>query len=119
MHELALASSIVSAVEHEIARQNLPPVKAVVVRIGALSDVVPEALQFNFEAITRDTALATTQLIIEHVPLEAHCRDCHVDFQVHNLVFQCPECASGQVEVIQGEELEIAYLEVEDATESD
>ncbi|MFQ5639748.1 MAG: hydrogenase maturation nickel metallochaperone HypA [bacterium] len=118
MHELAFANSIVSVVQREVARQNLPPVKKVVVRIGALSDVVPDALKFNYEIITRDTPLEKTQLVIDEIAVKARCTSCAREFGVEKFVFACPGCGSGQIKVIQGEELDIAYLEVEDSVET-
>ncbi|RMF58452.1 MAG: hydrogenase maturation nickel metallochaperone HypA [Calditrichaeota bacterium] len=116
MHELALADSIVSTVRREVERQNLPPVKTIVVRIGALSAVVPDALLFNYEVLTRDTPLERAKLVIEEVPVRARCRACRREFSVDGLVFACPECDSGQIDVIAGEELDIAYIEVEDTS---
>ena len=115
MHELAIANSIVETVQQEVERQHLPPVEKIVVRLGALSDIVPEALLFNYEIITRDTSFAKTQLEIEVVPLEGKCGDCGQNFPVEDYIFSCPECNSGNIEVIRGEELDIAYIEVEDA----
>ncbi len=114
MHELAIAQSIITAVDGEVARQSLPPVTRIVVRVGALSDIVPDALVFNFEAITQDTQFAQTKLVIEEVDVKAHCKACGHKFAIENLFFLCPKCDSGQVEVTQGEELHIAYLEVDD-----
>ncbi|NIR49171.1 hydrogenase maturation nickel metallochaperone HypA [candidate division KSB1 bacterium] len=119
MHELTIANSIVSTVMEEIDRRDLPPVERIVVRIGALSDVVPEALQFNFEVITNDTVLANTELEIEHVPLEGTCRMCHHDFAVDDFMFTCPSCHSTDIRVTQGEELDIAYLEVADGSDDE
>ncbi len=114
MHELAIAQSIVSAVESEVKRQSLPTVTHIAVRVGALSDIVPDALIFNFEAITRDTPFEQTKLIVEHVELKARCKVCNHAFEVENLFFSCPNCDSGQVELTQGEELDISYIEVAD-----
>ncbi|MFQ5865171.1 MAG: hydrogenase maturation nickel metallochaperone HypA [bacterium] len=113
MHELSIASSIVSTVLEEIERRDLPPVKTIVVRVGVLSDVVPEALLFSFEAITTDTSLANAKLKIEHIPVQGKCHKCGHDFAVENSVFACPFCQSGQIEITRGQELDIAYLEVE------
>ncbi|MDZ7292026.1 MAG: hydrogenase maturation nickel metallochaperone HypA [candidate division KSB1 bacterium] len=113
MHELSIATSIVETVLQEIQRQNLPPVQTIAVRIGALSSVDPEALRFGYEAITPDTPLANTKLEIEFVPVQAKCRACGQEFAVEDFVFACPLCDSGQIEVMRGEELDIAYLEVE------
>ncbi|MBI3950399.1 MAG: hydrogenase maturation nickel metallochaperone HypA [Acidobacteria bacterium] len=112
MHELSIAEAIVSTVLQEIERQQLPPVQKIVVRVGALSGVVPEALQFGFEAITADTSLANAKLEIEQVPVQGKCHDCSHEFAVEDFLFVCPLCRSGRIEVIRGEELDIAYLEV-------
>jgi len=114
MHELAIADSIVQTVLQEIERKNLPAVETIVVRVGALSGVVPDALQFGFDAIKIDTPLSNTQLKIEAVPVNGKCRDCDREFEVEQYVFLCPWCQSRRIEVIRGEELDIAYLEVED-----
>lgn len=119
MHELSIATSIVDTVLQEIQRRNLPRVQTIVVRVGALSGVVPEALQFGFEAITSDTPLAKTTLEIEQVPVQGKCRNCGLGFTVEDFLFACPSCQSGQIEVTAGEELEIAHLEVDRVEDRD
>lgn len=114
LHELAIAQSIISTVQREIECQKLPPVTRIVLRIGVLSDVVPESLAFNFEAITKNTPLEHTGLTIESVPLRGRCQECLREFDVQNLLFRCPACESRKVDITQGQELDIAYLEVED-----
>ncbi|UCG61124.1 MAG: hydrogenase maturation nickel metallochaperone HypA [Candidatus Zixiibacteriota bacterium] len=52
MHELAIANSIMNTVLTEADKQNLKSIIAVGLRIGALTDVVPEALEFGFGALT-------------------------------------------------------------------
>ncbi len=76
MHELAIASSILETVLLEAARRNLPPVLGIAVRLGALSNVDPEALQFGFEALKRGTALESARLQIEVVAVQGSCRAC-------------------------------------------
>lgn len=113
MHELAIAESIYRVVEEERIRRRLGSVQTVVVRVGALSGVVPEALEFSFEAIITDTPLADTRLEIEWIPIQGECRDCGREFDVEDLLFACPFCTSAQIEITRGTELDIAYLEVE------
>lgn len=112
MHELSIATSIVSTVLQEVRRRNLPRVQNIGVRIGVLSNVDPEALQFSFESIISGSPLAHTQLEIEHVPVQGTCRVCGYRFTIQNFAFVCPHCDSGQIDTKNGEELEIAYLKV-------
>jgi hydrogenase nickel incorporation protein HypA/HybF len=88
-------------------------VTAIHLRIGALSGVDPEALSFGFEAATIDTPLAGTQLVIQPVPVRAACRACGREFDVDDLMFLCPGCQSVDVDVTQGQEMQIDHLVVE------
>lgn len=112
MHELSLAASIVESVTQEMQRKKLPPVQTIALRLGALSNVDSEALRFSFDAIVSDTPLAGAKLEIERVAVQGNCRACQHNFAVHDFVFACPRCNSGQIDMTRGDELDIAYLEV-------
>ncbi len=114
MHELSIAQSIYNHVIQEVEQKQLPPVRKIVVRVGELSGVMPDALQFCFEAIIKETPLDKCQFIIEHVKLNGQCNNCRQKLNIENYVFNCPHCQSTDITVIQGEELDIAYIEVEE-----
>ncbi len=113
MHELRIAESVMNIALKEMDNRNLAAITAIGLRVGALSGVNPDALEFGFQAITTDTKLSGTKLVIEEVPVKGTCRVCKRDFEVTEFVFVCPLCFSGDIEVTQGEELDIAYLETE------
>jgi hydrogenase nickel incorporation protein HypA/HybF len=116
MHELAIADNIVNTVLKEMDTRRLTSVSAVAVRVGALTDIVPESLEFGFDVLIRDTRLASAKLVIERVPVKGDCRACGKPFEVNEFVFVCSECGSVDIDVTQGMELDIAYLEVEDGS---
>jgi hydrogenase nickel incorporation protein HypA/HybF len=65
MHELSIALRLAELVEEQLAGE--PPttvVTAVHIRIGDLSSVVPEALQFAWEPATQGTRLHGANLCI-------------------------------------------------------
>lgn len=113
MHELSIAKEIIAIVTAETEKKRLGRVETIHLRIGALSGVAPEALSFGFEAATLDTPLEGTRLVIEPVPVRATCRACGREFAVEDLVFLCPGCHSVDVDVIQGQEMQIDHLVVE------
>lgn len=114
MHELSIAQSILETVQREMADRHWPAVTEIGVQVGALSGVLPDALQFSFDAIVAETPLAGCRLKIEPVPAQGQCLRCEQVFDVEQLFFACPACASGEVQVRRGYELDIAYLEVEE-----
>ncbi len=118
MHELSIAQSIMEIVLKEADRQSAPArVTVIGLKIGALSGILPDALAFGFDAIKKGTPLAGCRLAIEEVPVRGHCRHCDRDFEVRELMFACPHCSSSSIDVVQGQELDIAYIEVDDETE--
>ena len=114
MHEMGIAYSVLAAVRTEAKRRPGQTPCKVGVRIGELAALDPEALRFCFEAITRDTELQSLELEIEICPFRFRCLACGHEFVVQNYDSQCPQCADMKTECIGGQELDLAYLEVED-----
>lgn len=114
MHEIGIASSILETVETEARRRPQAVFLAVGVRVGELSNVDRDALDFAFSALTRDTPLAHVKLDIEWCPRRERCLGCDTVFAVENHDVQCPACGSERTSSAGGTELDIAYLEVEE-----
>ena len=114
MHEMGIANSILEAVGKELHRYpGSWPVK-VGVRIGELAAVDPDALRFCFDALTKDTEWEALALEIEFRPRRHRCRGCNQEFDVKDYAYQCPQCGELSTECIGGEELDLAFLEVEE-----
>lgn len=110
MHELAITQSIVEICEsHAAGRQ----VSLVRIEIGDLSGVVPDAVEFCFEACSRDTLLQGARLVIERIPARARCRTCAAQVAIRSYHDACAACGSYQLEILSGEELQVKQLEVQ------
>ncbi len=114
MHELSLAQSIAEIAQNAASANGEGRIVTVCVRIGELSGVVVDSLTFCFSAITSGTPLEGAALRVERVPLRARCLTCGSVRQVQNLVFLCPSCGSGDLEIIEGRELQVSHIEVEE-----
>ena len=115
MHELSIASSILETVRAEKERRPGARVLKVGVRVGELAGVDPDALSFCFESLVAGTDLAPLALEIEPRPRRHRCRCCSNTFQVVDYGVSCPACGARETQLISGDELELAYLEVEEA----
>ncbi len=113
MHEMGIASSVLEAVRTEMRRYPESYPCKVGVRIGEVAAIDPEALRFCFEAMVLDSDLASVELAIEVCPRRHRCLACGHEFVVHDYDCSCPKCASLGTSCISGDELELAYLEVE------
>ena len=142
MHELSIAEAILDAVHSEAEKRPGAHIARVAVRVGALSGVEPEALTFGFECLVRGTDLEPLALVIEPVPRRQRCPACDLTFDVPDAKIEilgsdvgsantasvdsgprtpdfgpplaCPRCANAHTLLAGGEELDIAYLEVEE-----
>ncbi len=114
MHETALALSILDIIVEKCSEAGGRTVDSVRVRIGKAAGVLPEALQFAFEAAKTTTVAEKAELIIESVPVGGSCNDCKKDFSVDDVpyVFACPLCGSKAFEIKTGREMEIVDMEV-------
>jgi hydrogenase nickel incorporation protein HypA/HybF len=109
MHELAITQNIVEICESHAAGRRVRSVSLV---IGALSGVVPEAVEFCFEACSRDTLLEGARLLIDRIPARARCRECATEQAVASYHEACAACAGYGLELLSGEELRVKELEV-------
>ena len=115
MHELSIAMSIVELAEEESERRGGLQITAVHLRLGLLAGVVKDALLSSYEMACVDTPLAGSQLIVEEVPGVVYCPACAGRRPVHSSKwFCCSECGALASEIVQGKELEIVSLEVEE-----
>ena len=112
MHELAIAQSIVEAVEAKASECNAAHVKTVRLKIGEASGVVANLLTFCFEMLASlDPTLEGAKLLIDTMPHRAYCRSCDLEFSVNNFVAQCPTCQERSNEIVTGTELQILEME--------
>jgi len=114
MHEMGIANSVLDAVRAETRRFPNGHIHKVGVRIGELAGVDPDAMSFCFEALVRGTELEPLALEIEYCPRRYQCHACGQRYPASIDGSACPECGGPDSQFLGGDEMEIAYLEVED-----
>lgn len=114
MHELSIAMSIVELAEEEAARHG-GQVLSVRLKLGQMSGVVKEALLSCYEMACEDTPLAGSQLIVDDVPILIFCDQCKVNRGISSAQwFCCPACGTPSSQIVQGRELEVVALEMQE-----
>ncbi|MCS7090095.1 MAG: hydrogenase maturation nickel metallochaperone HypA [Verrucomicrobiota bacterium] len=112
MHELGLMSEAVRMALEAASAQGAQRVTGIRLRVGTLSGVVPEALQFAFDLVTARTTAEGARLEMERIPAVWRCFACRGEFQTDDPWPRCPACGQTRAELLQGRELEIASIEV-------
>src|SRR5579871_5853965 len=103
MHELSIAVSIIDIAAEESERHGGAAVKAVHLQLGPLAGVVREALLSAFVLAREESVLASSDLVIEEMPLVVFCRDCQAERTLAPFQdFCCPECGVPCGDVVSG-----------------
>jgi hydrogenase nickel incorporation protein HypA/HybF len=115
MHEFSIASAVVdTAVKHAAGRR----VTVVSLRCGRLRQVVPDALEFAFGIVARETVCEGARLDQEVVAARLRCDACDRGWEIDVPAFRCPTCGTADVAVLSGEELEVESIEVSETEEA-
>lgn len=119
MHELAIAQNILEIVRQSVPEEQVSDVKWIRIRVGQLSGVIPDSLNFCFSAIVGETNMRRAGLDIEQVPTVSRCKDCGHQFQIEDMAFVCPACKSADLKLISGRELQVVEIELIDERDKD
>ncbi len=111
MHELALAQQLLHIVEQTARANMLKKVAEIKIVVGEMMAVVPEALEFSFQVLSRDTLAAGAKLVIEEQQALSKCSHCQITYPWLEYGYRCPSCSSLGGTIIQGRDLYIDYLE--------
>jgi len=120
MHEAAIATAIIdqavaAAAQHDVAR-----ICRIEIELGAMQQVVPEALGSAFEAASKGNLAEGAELKLTTVKAVARCRvcDCRFEPRIEELSFLCPQCKHADVQIVAGNQITLKSLECEQPLET-
>ncbi|HVF60514.1 MAG TPA: hydrogenase maturation nickel metallochaperone HypA [Thermoanaerobaculia bacterium] len=108
MHELAITQQIVELVAERAVGVR---VKRVVVEIGCLTAVLPDAVRSCFDLCAEGTPVAGAELQVVETPGLARCRTCGESVALQRPFGWCG-CGGSDLEWLRGHELKITQIEV-------
>jgi hydrogenase nickel incorporation protein HypA/HybF len=113
MHEKALAEGVLQIVDQTARREGFRRVALVVLEIGRLSAVEPEAMRFCFESVIRGSLADGAKLEIRDVPGRALCLSCGHEVELAHRYDPYPKCDSFPLRVTGGAEMRVKEIEGE------
>ena len=113
LHELGLTQSLIEIAEEHARRENATVITSVTMEIGALSGVMPEAVEFAFEACSQGTLADGATLHIHRIPALGRCQTCGKESAMESLLDGCTACDSFALDILKGQEMNLTELEVE------
>ncbi len=111
MHEFAISEALLDQLTTMAGQHGWQGLSRVWLRIGLLSGVVPEALEFAFDALAPGTPAEGAKLIMETEPGRFSCVQCG-EFDLDRLTFSCPHC-NGALQLLRASrEMSLSGVEV-------
>ncbi|MDB9313422.1 hydrogenase maturation nickel metallochaperone HypA [Spirulina sp. CS-785/01] len=112
MHEVSIMEQTLDIALAKAQEQNASQIKRLKMSIGAMSGVVPEALEFAFDVVTQDTMAEGATLEIEMIPVKCYCPSCQEEFNPSDFFYECPQCKQIVYQTLAGREIELTELEL-------
>jgi hydrogenase nickel incorporation protein HypA/HybF len=113
MHELGVAESILKKVLDVAKQNNAATVTNVVIKVGTLSGVEPQSLQFALDCIKDGTIASNAIFKINIIKALGNCYACYKDSIPKTFFSICEHCGDPMMEITAGQELEIEYIDVD------
>lgn len=112
MHEISIMQDTMQlAIEH-LQKSGGSEIHSIRIRVGLLSGVVPEALEFAFDSLKADTPAANATLEFEKMPGLFCCQNCGKDEWLDCMEFQCSGCGGLLVLREGGADLELTQMKI-------
>ena len=109
MHELSIAEELLHIIEKRADEEGIQKVGRINLRIGELSGVFPDSLEFAFEVLSKGKITEGAYIDIEMITTKFRCVNCG-DYTFAG-VEKCPACNSSDLNFSGGDELEIISFE--------
>lgn len=117
MHELSIAEQILEISTEYAEREGVIAVREIALEIGTLSGIEIDALTFALDVVTKDSVLDGARVTIIEVPAKARCMSCGEEFLLEDFFSPCPSCGAFTSETLQGQELRVHSLLVDEPSE--
>ena len=114
MHELQIAHNIITIVNDELSKsENKNAVDTVYFMAGRMRAIIPETLEFSFDVQKRNhPQLKNSKLSIKEIDIVIKCKDCGHQQTISEPVFHCNNCLSTTIEIVNGNELYVDSIEL-------
>jgi len=113
MHELSVTESLLSTACEYAQKSQSQKVTALNIKIGKLSGIVDDSVQFYWDIITENTICSGSILNFIHIPARFKCQNCSHAYAIEDELIPCPKCGSMDLKTIQGDEFMLESIEIE------
>ena len=114
MHEYSIVQALIDQCETLAVANKASAITKVVVKIGKYSGVEPHLLETAFETFKAATVCDSAEFVMNIQPLVIMCSNCQTQSILDQPHYVCPVCQNLDIHVIDGEDMILMSLEMED-----
>jgi hydrogenase nickel incorporation protein HypA/HybF len=115
MHELPVTESIVRIAVEEAEKHNVKRINNIKLKVGELSGLVSECIQYYFDIISKGTKAEGAKLIIDKISITMKCCNCNFSGDTKEFINnKCPSCESLEMKMSGGHEFYMDSMEVDE-----
>lgn len=118
MHELPIAIEIVRQAVEVAGKHEADRIEEVEVQVGAMRQIVSEALEMSFAAASEGTLAEGARLRVIEEKVVAVCRYCECLFLPEPDNFMCPRCGRADARIVAGNDIILKSVVCHAATEA-
>lgn len=114
MHEISLVKSIFNSLDEMYTPKEVEKIQTIHLTLGELSNAQPVLMRNAFEAVvsTERKDYSHCELQVKLIPIKIHCSDCKVESEIKNYKFVCKSCGLPNNNIVQGEELLVSGIDI-------
>ena len=112
MHEISIMQSTLALADEHLRKASRTRIHCIRLRVGLLSGVVPEALEFAFDMLKKGTPAEEATLEIERDAGLFFCPGCNEETRRDSIQFECPVCGGIMSLRGGGTDLELLQMKI-------
>lgn len=113
MHELSIAQQILNIALKHAGNAEAIQIKHIYLRIGQLSSIIDDSLQFYWDFISDGTIAKGAALHFERIPANLICNNCQHAYILNGKTMSCPQCGSEGFDIQAGAEFSLLAIDIE------
>ena len=113
MHELSVTQGLLKICLEEGKKHNINRIQELNIKVGELTDLVPNCISYYFNIVAKDTIAENTKINIERISVEIKCNECSYEGKLGKNNYVCPICKGNKYEITRGREFYLDTMEVE------
>lgn len=113
MHEYSIVSALIEQCERHALENRANKITRIDIKLGVMSGVEPSLLQTAFDTFKLDGICKEALLNLQIQPLVILCQDCQAESVLSERTVICPACHSFHTRVLDGEDMLLMQLEME------